>query len=191
MIRRPPRSTLTDTLFPYTTRFRSFGKPGLTSFDMQKALDENPDYVVFNGSVGANMGDKAMQVNVGETVRLYVGNIGPNLVSSFHVIGEIFDKVYVEGGTLINENVQSTAIPAGGSAIIEFKCEVPGTLTIVDHSVFRAFNKGALAQISVNGNENPEVFTGKQRDAVYLPEGSAVQSITPERESAEIPKRKK
>src|SRR3546814_965739 len=97
------------------------------------------------------MGDKAMQVNVGETVRLYVGNIGPNLVSSFHVIGEIFDKVYVEGGTLINENVQSTAIPAGGSAIIEFKCEVPGTLTIVDHSVFRAFNKGALAQISVNG----------------------------------------
>src|SRR3546814_14080979 len=101
---------------------------------MQKALDENPDYVVFNGSVGANMGDKAMQVNVGETVRLYVGNIGPNLVSSFHVIGEIFDKVYVEGGTLINENVQSTAIPAGGSAIIEFKCEVPGTLTIGEHS---------------------------------------------------------
>src|SRR3546814_4533745 len=78
MIRRQPRSRRTDTCFPDTTLFRS-----------QKALDENPDYVVFNGSVGANMGDKAMQVNVGETVRLYVGNIGPNLVSSFHVIGEI------------------------------------------------------------------------------------------------------
>lgn len=166
-----------------------FGTPGVTSFDMQKALDENPDYVVFNGSVGANMGDQAMQVNVGETVRLYVGNIGPSLVSSFHVIGEIFDKVYVEGGTLVNENVQSTAIPAGGSAIIEFKCEVPGTLTVVDHSVFRAFNKGAIAQIHVNGEENVAVFTGKQKDAVYLPEGSAVQSITPAAEDKPVPER--
>ncbi|HEY1025262.1 MAG TPA: copper-containing nitrite reductase [Sphingobacteriaceae bacterium] len=158
-----------------------FGRPGLSSFDMQKALDEKPEYVVFNGSVGAAMGDKAMKVNVGETVRLYVGNIGPNLISSFHVIGEIFDKVYIEGGDLINKNVQSTAIPAGGSAIIEFKCEVPGSLTLVDHSVFRAFNKGALAQIHVEGKENTRVFSGKQRDAVYLPEGSAVQSITDKR----------
>lgn len=163
-----------------------FGKPGLTSFDMQKALDEKPEYVVFNGSVGAAMGDKAMQVKVGETVRLYVGNIGPNLISSFHVIGEIFDKVYVEGGDLINENVQSTAIPAGGSAIVEFKCEVPGSLTLVDHSIFRAFNKGALAQIHVQGDENLTIFSGKQRDAVYLPEGSAIQSITDQKEEAPV-----
>lgn len=163
-----------------------FGKPGLTSFDMQKALDEIPEYIVFNGSVGANMGDNAMKVKVGETVRLYVGNIGPNLISSFHVIGEIFDKVYVEGGTLINKNVQSTAIPAGGSAIIEFKCEVPGSLTLVDHSVFRAFNKGALAQIKVQGDENHVVFSGKQKDVVYLPEGSAVQSITQKTKEAPV-----
>lgn len=167
----------------------AFGTPGLSSFDMQKALDERPDYVVFNGSVGANTGEQAMQVDVGETVRLYVGNIGPSLVSSFHVIGEIFNKVYVEGGTLINENVQSTAIPAGGSAIIEFKCEVPGTLTLVDHSIFRAFNKGAIAQINVNGDDNAVVFTGKQKDEVYLPEGSAVQSIIPRAEEAPVPER--
>jgi nitrite reductase (NO-forming) len=166
-----------------------FGTPGLTSFDMQKALDEKPDYVVFNGSVGANMGGQAMQVKVGETVRLYVGNGGPGLASSFHVIGEIFDKVHVEGGNLINENIATTMIPAGGAAIVEFKCEVPGSLTLVDHSIFRAFNKGALAQIKVSGEEDYAVFTGKQKDVVYQPEGSAIQSITDKRKVAAIPER--
>jgi nitrite reductase (NO-forming) len=166
-----------------------FGTLGLTSFDMQNALDEKPDYVVFNGSVGANMGDQAMQVKVGETVRIYVGNGGPGLASSFHVIGEIFDKVHVEGGKLINENVATTMIPAGGAAIVEFKCEVPGSLTLVDHSIFRAFNKGALAQIKVSGEENQEIFTGKQWDVVYQPEGSAIQSITSKRKEAVIPER--
>ena len=90
---------------------------------------------------------------------MYVGNGGPNLVSSFHVIGEIFDKVYVEGGKLINENVQSTLIPAGGAAIIEFKADIPGSYTVVDHSLFRAFNKGALGQLKVEGAENPEIMT--------------------------------
>ena len=70
------------------------GDPGLQPFDMQKAVDEDADYVVFNGSVGALTGDNAITAKVGETVRLYVGNGGPNLVSSFHVIGEIFDKVF-------------------------------------------------------------------------------------------------
>ena len=84
--------------------------------------------MVFNGAVNALVGDNALKANVGETVRLFVGNGGPNLVSSFHVIGEIFDKVYAEGGTAIRqENVQTTLVPAGGSAIVEFKLEVPGT----------------------------------------------------------------
>ena len=84
---------------------------------MQKAIDENPTYVLFNGAEGALTGDKALTAKVGETVRLYVGNGGPNLVSSFHVIGEIFDKVWYEGGTRFQENVQTTLIPAGGAAI--------------------------------------------------------------------------
>jgi nitrite reductase (NO-forming) len=160
----------------YTTG--KFGEKGHQDFDMQKALDERPDYVVMNGAVGASAGDNAMTVKVGETVRLFLGNGGPNLVSSFHAIGEIFDRVYIEGGTLINHDVQTTLIPAGGSAIVDFKCEVPGTLHLVDHSIFRAFNKGALAQIKVIGEENHAVFTGKEKEEVYLPEGSAIQSIS-------------
>lgn len=154
-----------------------YGDRGHQDFDMQKAIDENPDYVVMNGAVGASSGENAMMVQVGETVRLFMGNGGPNLVSSFHAIGEIFDKVYVEGGTLINNDVQTTLIPAGGSAIVEFKCDVPGTLHLVDHSIFRAFNKGALAQIKVIGDENHNVYTGKEKEEVYLPEGSAIQKI--------------
>jgi nitrite reductase (NO-forming) len=155
-----------------------FGEKGHQEFDMQKALDERPDYVVMNGAVGASSGDNAMKVNVGETVRLFIGNGGPNLISSFHVIGEIFDQVYVEGGTLINRDLQTTLVPAGGSAIAEFKCEVPGTLHLVDHSIFRAFNKGALAQIKVVGDENHKVYTGKEKEEVYLPEGSSIQHIS-------------
>ncbi|MDP5291599.1 copper-containing nitrite reductase [Oceanimonas sp. CHS3-5] len=152
-----------------------YGEQGLQSFDMDKAIREQADYVVFNGSVGALNGDKALTANVGETVRLYVGNGGPNLVSSFHVIGEIFDKVNLEGGTAINENVQTTLVPAGGAAMAEFTLDVPGNFIMVDHSIFRAFNKGALGMMQVEGPEDKIVYSGKVAENVYLPEGSAVQ----------------
>lgn len=154
-----------------------YGEPGLQPFDMQKAIDENPDYVLFNGTVNALNGENALTANVGETVRLFVGNGGPNLVSSFHLIGEIFDKVYVEGGSLINENLQTTLIPAGGAAIVEFKVEVPGSFILVDHSVFRAFNKGALGTLKVEGKENHRIYSGEQLDKTYRPEGSIIQSM--------------
>ena len=150
-----------------------YGEPGLQPFDMDKAIREDADYVVFNGHVGAIAGDNALKAKVGETVRMYVGNGGPNLVSSFHVIGEIFDKVYVEGGKLINENVQSTLIPAGGAAMIEFKVDIPGSFTIVDHSIFRAFNKGALGQLVVEGEDHPEVMTKRLSDEAYKGTGAA------------------
>jgi len=139
-----------------------FGEKGFQEFDMEKAIAEHPDYVVFNGNTGALVGDNELNVNVGETVRLFVGNGGPNLSSSFHVIGEIFDKVYVEGGSVINENVQTTMIPAGGAVIVEFKANVPGDLVIVDHAIFRAFNKGALGKIKVSGKDNPTVYSVKK-----------------------------
>jgi len=150
------------------------GDPGLQPFDMQKAVDENADYVVFNGKVGALTGDNALTAKVGETVRLYVGNGGPNLVSSFHVIGEIFDRVNIEGGTAVNENVQTTLIPAGGAAMVEFKVDVPGTFIIVDHSIFRAFNKGALGMLKVEGEENKKFYSGKQVEGIYNPEGGKI-----------------
>ncbi|WP_242494521.1 copper-containing nitrite reductase [Brumimicrobium glaciale] len=155
----------------------NFGDQGVQPFDMQKAIDEDADYVVFNGKVGALTGDNALTAKVGETVRLFVGNGGPNLVSSFHVIGEIFDRVHVEGGDLVNTNVQTTLIPAGGAAIVEFKVDVPGELVIVDHSIFRAFNKGALGMLSVSGDENKKIFAGTIQEGIYLPEGGTIQSM--------------
>lgn len=146
------------------------GEKGLQEFDLQKALDEEPEYVVFDGSVGALTGNNALHAKVGETVRMYIGNAGPNLTSSFHVIGEILDNVHVEGGTMVNHDVQTTLIPAGGTAMVEFTLDVPGTFDIVDHSIFRAFNKGALAQLEVSGEENKDIFSGKQKDELYYPD---------------------
>lgn len=146
-----------------------YGDEGLQQFDMNKAVEERPTYVLFNGAVGSLVGDKAITAKVGERVRLFLGNGGPNLVSSFHVIGEIFDNVYQEGGVLASQKqVQTTMIPAGGSAIVDFKVEVPGTYILVDHSLFRAFNKGALGMLKVEGPENSLVYSGKEVDAVYL-----------------------
>ena len=125
---------------------------------MEKGLAEHPDHVVFNGKAGALMGEE-LQAKVGESVRLFVGNIGPNGTSSFHIIGEIFDKVYVEGaiGGTINENVQTTLIPSAGAAIVEFKVDVPGAYLLVDHSIFRVA-KGAVGILTVSGENNTSIF---------------------------------
>lgn len=155
-----------------------YGAPGLQPFSMEKAVAETPDYVVFNGSVGALTGDNAIKANVGEKVRLFVGNGGPNLISSFHVIGEIFDYVNIEGGTKETKNVQTTLIPSGGATIVEFKVNVPGTYILVDHSIFRAFNKGALGMLKVEGPEDKEIYSGKISDEIYLPEGGTIQDMT-------------
>lgn len=141
-----------------------FGEQGLQPFDFQKLYDEKPDYVLFNGAVGAMTGDNAPEVKVGETVRLFVGNGGPNLASSFHAIGEIFDNVHVEGGSMVNHNVQTTVIPPGGSSIVEFRADVPSTVLLVDHAISRVFNKGTLAAIKVTGEPRLLVFKDKKAE---------------------------
>lgn len=157
----------------YTTG--KYGEEGLQSFDMQKAIDERPPYVVFNGAVGSLTGDKAITAKVGEHVRIYFGVGGPNVTSSFHIIGEIFDKVYPEAGlSLPNANVQTTLVPSGGACAVEFKVDVPGTFVLVDHSLTRAFNKGALGMLKVTGPEDRVIYSGKEIDAVYF--GAAVDS---------------
>jgi len=166
----------------YTTG--KYGEEGLQSFDMAKAIDERPPYIVFNGSVGALVGDKAITAKVGERVRLYFGVGGPNITSSFHVIGEIFDKVWPEGGTkYIQENVQTTMVPAGGSAIAEFKVDVPGTFILVDHSLTRTFNKGSLGMLKVSGPDNRVIYSGKEIDAVYLGAQAEAGSESAKREA--------
>lgn len=153
-----------------------YREKGLQPFDMQKAIEENATYVLFNGSEGSLVGDKALKAKVGNKVRLFVGNGGPNLVSSFHVIGEVFDKVFTEGGTHYQENVQTTLVPAGGSAIVEYKTEVPGTYILVDHSIFRTFNKGSLGMMKVEGADNKPVYSGKEVDSAYLADKAAPSS---------------
>ncbi|MFC5437076.1 copper-containing nitrite reductase [Rhodanobacter umsongensis] len=162
----------------YTTG--KYREKGHQPFDMEKAIDEHPTYVLFNGKEGALTGDNALTAKTNEKVRLFVGNGGPNLISSFHVIGEIFDKVQPEGGTVAQHNVQTTLIPSGGAAIVEFHTDVPGSYVLVDHSIFRAFNKGALGILKVDGPENKSVYSGKEVDSVYLGDraGSNLQAVT-------------
>ncbi len=137
---------------------------GLQAFDMEKGIEERPTYVVFNGHEGSLLGDKALKAYVGDSVRIFFGVGGPNVTSSFHVIGEIFDRVYTEGGSHFQENVQTTMVPAGGSAIVEFGVQVPGPYALVDHSLFRAFNQGAVGTLMVSGPEDRNVYSGKQKD---------------------------
>lgn len=153
----------------YTTG--AFNETGLQSFDMTKALQEEPEYVLFNGRVGSMTGADALQAEPGETVRLFAGNGGPNLSSSFHVIGEMFDTVYGEGGTLPNQhNVQTTVVPPGGSTVVQLKIDVPGKYTLVDHAIFRAMNKGAVGILNVEGEEGGEIYPGQVSVSDYRPD---------------------
>jgi nitrite reductase (NO-forming) len=120
--------------------------------------DETPSFVVFNGQAAGLTKDNAMQAKVGERVRIFFGVGGPNVASNFHVIGEIFDTVHEEGASEGTHNVQTTFVPAGGAAWVEFTIEVPGTYTLVDHALSRALDKGAVAQIVAEGEPNPDVF---------------------------------
>jgi nitrite reductase (NO-forming) len=133
------------------------GEKGQQAFDVEKMRAEQPTYVKFNAM--ATPGN--MKANVGETVRMYVGNGGPNLTSSFHIIGEIFDTVYPEGaigGGSPVHNVQTTSVPPGGAAIVEFKINVPAAYILVDHAISRAIDKGAVAILEGAGAEQPNIF---------------------------------
>lgn len=140
----------------------SYGKKGLHGFSQEKALMEFPEYVVFNGKVGSLVDTNALVANVGDKIRMFIGNGGPNLISSFHIIGIVFDKVFTEGGSIPNKDVQTTLVPAGGATMVEFKVKVPGNYILVDHSIFRAFNKGAVGILKVIGQENKEIYTEKK-----------------------------
>ncbi|KKR77692.1 MAG: Copper-containing nitrite reductase [Parcubacteria group bacterium GW2011_GWE2_40_8] len=134
------------------------GKKGLQIFDAKKMINGQPEYIVFNGKTNSLNPDN-MKVNVGDTVSFFVGNGGVNLISSFHLIGEIFDKVYPEAsiGGDYHYNVQTTLIPAGGAAITEFKMDVPGNYILVDHALAR-LDRGAWGVMIAEGEENLEIF---------------------------------
>ena len=138
----------------------ALGREGLQLFDAEAMLDGRPQYVVFNGRTGAL--SEGMDVEVGETVRLYVGNGGVNLVSNFHVIGEIFDRVYREGDLITPpaQGLQTTLIPAGGAAVVEFTADYPGNYVLVDHALSR-LDRGAWGVMHVEGEADPSIFQGE------------------------------
>lgn len=142
----------------YTTE--DFGAKGLLSFSMEKMLDETPEYVVFNGAAGALAAEpNLLTANVGETVRIYFGVGGPNFTSSFHVIGEIFDKVY-PFGSITSEaltDVQTITVAPGGAWIVEFTLDVPGDYILVDHALSR-LERGAVGILHVEGEGDPAIF---------------------------------
>ncbi len=142
----------------YTTK-PPVGSDAILGYSHEAGLMEQPTFVVLNGRVGALTGDNALRVKTGERVRIYFGDIGPNLVSSFHVIGSIFETLYREGDLVDPpaHDVSVTLVPAGGTAVAEMTFEVPGEYTLVDHSMFRT-EKGAIGTIKAEGPPRPDIY---------------------------------
>jgi nitrite reductase (NO-forming) len=143
-----------------------FGTSGALSDDTVKLLDENPEYFVFNGAAMALASDEhALRANVGETVRIYFGVGGPNFTSSFHVIGEIFDRVYDQASLTAAPltDVQTTLVPPGGATMVEFTVDVPGRYILVDHALSR-MQRGLAGFLLVEGEPNHEVYMGEETE---------------------------
>jgi nitrite reductase (NO-forming) len=139
----------------------SFGDHGAMTADVQKLLDEQPDYYIVNGAVNALTTQHPLKAEVGETVRIYYGVGGPNKTAAFHVIGEIFDRAY-ELASLTSPpltNVQTVLVPPGGAAMVEFGLEVPGRYILVDHALSR-LQRGLAGYLEVEGPDAPEIFSG-------------------------------
>src|SRR5690348_15853507 len=133
----------------------AFGQHGSQEFSVEKLLGEHPEYFVFNGAVGAISKLHPLHARVGETVRLFFGVGGPNFTSSFHVIGEIFDKLYTLGGLTnpLLEGIQTVTVAPGGAVFTEFKFHVPGNYTIVDNALARV-ERGLSGLVIVEGAPN-------------------------------------
>jgi nitrite reductase (NO-forming) len=140
----------------------TFGQHGENQFSVEKLLNERPEYVIFNGAVGSLTADKAMYAKVGETVRIFFGVGGPNLTSSFHVIGEIFDRVFEQASLTSSPltDVQTTTVPPGGATMVEFQLQVPGRYLLVDHALSR-LERGLVGFLFAEGEENLAVFHGE------------------------------
>ena len=141
----------------------AMGTPGLLTESIDNLMDERPTYYVMNGAFKALTGDKALQVEVGDTARIYFGVGGPNKASSFHVIGEIFDHVHPWGSlsSPAVSDVQTVLVPPGGATVVDLTFEVPGSYIMVDHALSRV-DRGAAGIIEVTGEQNPDVFRGDE-----------------------------
>ena len=138
---------------------QAYGTKGKLTESVDRLMEETPEYYVFNGAANALTGDDALTAKVGETVRIYFGVGGPNKTSSFHVIGEIFDRAYQLASltTVPLTDVQTITVPPGGAAVVDMTMDVPGEYVLVDHALSRAA-RGLVGKLVVDGNEQTEIF---------------------------------
>ena len=143
---------------------QAHGTAGLLTESIDKLLAETPEYYVFNGAADA-LAKAPLKAKTGETVRIFFGVGGPNKTSSFHVIGEIFDRAYPLASltSAPMTDIQTMTVPPGGAAVAEFKVDVPGTYVLVDHALSR-LERGLKGLLVVEGAERPEIFRPHQKD---------------------------
>ena len=135
------------------------GQQGFQAFSPRKMMDERPEYIVLNGRVKALTGARALQAKQGETIRIFFGNGGVSRISSFHIIGEIFDRVYPEAAlNHVLTSVQTTLVPAGGAAVVELTLENSGDYILLDHAISR-IDRGAYGILHVQGTPVPELLS--------------------------------
>ncbi|MEN1987178.1 multicopper oxidase domain-containing protein [Paenibacillus hubeiensis] len=116
--------------------------------DYESFLNDQPDYVVFNGN-HYGLTNSPLLAKVGDNVRIYISNAGPNEVSSFHIVGTIMDRVYIDGNPKnIQYGMQTVMLPASGGAVVEFTVTEEGDYPIVTHQ-FNHASKGASAVLRV------------------------------------------
>lgn len=139
------------------------GERGLHEFSLDMLLRETPQFMMFNGALDALTKTHQMTVKAGDSVRIFFGVGGPNLISSFHVIGEIFDRVYDQGSLTSAPltDVQTTLVPAGGATMVEFVADYPGKYALVDHALSRA-EKGLAGVLTVTGEGDSSIFSSPE-----------------------------
>lgn len=127
---------------------QDYNKDGVMETDVEKSMNGTPDYVAFNGKANQYM-EHPLQASVGDKIRMWVVNAGPAHASAFHVVGTIFDTVYLDGNPKNKlEGMQTVNIPPGGGAIVEFTIKEPGKYPFVTHS-FGDASKGAVGILEV------------------------------------------
>jgi nitrite reductase (NO-forming) len=123
-----------------------YGDPddkGFVAGNSQRMMDERPDLVVFNGAVEKYV-EHPIDIKVGELVRVFFVNAGPNRTSTFHLIGSMFSKVYRSGNPANPMYaLQSFEVGPGDGAMFEFRVHEAGNYPFVDHAIARAY-KGAI-----------------------------------------------
>jgi nitrite reductase (NO-forming) len=121
------------------------GQP--TSYAKANAAAPAPDFVVFNG-VASQYKDNPIPVTAGDRIRIFVLNVGPNEMSSFHIVGTIFDTVIKEGISLVKGNAggwgsQAVDLSPAQGAIVELTIAEKGMYAFVTHA-FNFVGRGAI-----------------------------------------------